>query len=197
MLEFSIKGVKVCLRFSFFAVICLLMLIDRSTYILWGLYACMIHEIGHLIIMSIMDVRVYKIIFYGVGIKIVPKTRKIISVYREIFILSGGCLINFLMFGIFYLLSGGDETLEFFGVLNLVTGIFNILPLKNFDGGKIAELLIENYISINKQTKAKNILKVICTVILTAGGIYLIVSGKGNFTFLLTVGYFIAMTIFM
>lgn len=67
MIEFKFLKIRICLHFSFFAIIAVFkMLIDEYKYILWGLYACMLHEwVRHLIAMSMVNSKVSRIAFYG------------------------------------------------------------------------------------------------------------------------------------
>lgn len=197
MIEFKIKNIKISIRFGFFAVIALLLLIEQYRYILWGLYACMIHECGHLIAMSILDVKVNQIIFYGAGIKIVPEKSRIVSVRDDIIILSGGCIINFVCFTIFYFCGRTDSILQIFAVINLVTGIFNLIPLKGFDGARICEVIIDNYCKSDSAAVIKKVLKGICITITLAFSFFLIRNNMGNITLIITVSYFILSSVFM
>ncbi len=197
MIEFRLFKIRVCLHFSFFAIIAVLMLVDEYKYILWGLYACMLHECGHLIAMSIVNAKVSRIAFYGAGIKIVPEKSRILSFRDELFILSGGCLINLISFAIFWIIGENDDMFQFFAVLNLVTGIFNIIPLKNFDGGKILDLIIEHCFSPSKAYALKTAVKIICIALILVLSVMLFRNNAGNITFFITIIYFIISTILM
>lgn len=197
MIEFKFFKIRICLHFSFFAIIAVLMLIDEYKYILWGLYACMLHECGHLIAMSMVNAKVSRIAFYGAGIKIVPEQSRILSFGQELFILSGGCLINFISFIIFWLIGKNDDMFQFFAVLNLVTGIFNIIPLKNFDGGKILDLIIEHCFTPSKTYALKTGVKIICIVLILILSALFLKNNIGNITFFITIIYFIVSTILM
>ena len=50
--------------------------------------------------------------------------------------------MNIIMFLLFFFLKG--ESFKTFAVINLVTAIFNIIPIKSLDGGAILLLLTEN-----------------------------------------------------
>ena len=69
MIEFKVKSIKICFHFSFFAIIALLLLMENHRYALYGLYACIIHELGHLMMMQTLGVKTDKIVFYGAGIQ--------------------------------------------------------------------------------------------------------------------------------
>ena len=71
MFSFKIKNLLISFSFSFFAIIALLILIDGTNYAMLGLIACLIHELGHIFIMCLLNISPSRIIFYGSGIKII------------------------------------------------------------------------------------------------------------------------------
>lgn len=130
----------VSVKFSFLATVALLTLSETSASVFMSLMSCFLHETGHLLAMFLFGVDVKKIILYGAGIKIIRgyslKEKK-----KEFIILISGCLMNIIMFLLFFLLKG--DSFKTFAVINLVTAIFNILPIKSLDGGAILLLLTE------------------------------------------------------
>ena len=131
---------SVSVKFSFLAVVALLTLSETSVSVFMSLVACFLHETGHLLPMFLFGVSVKKIILYGAGIKII-RGYSLKEKHKELIILISGCLMNILMFLLFFFLKG--ESFKTFAVINLVTAIFNILPIKSLDGGAILLLLTE------------------------------------------------------
>lgn len=131
---------NISVRFSFLAVVALLTLSETSASVFMSLMSCFLHETGHLLAMFLFGVKVKRIVLYGAGIKIIRgyslKEKK-----KEFIILISGCLMNVIMFFLFFFLKG--ESFKTFAVINLVTAIFNILPIKSLDGGAILLLLTE------------------------------------------------------
>ena len=131
---------SVSIKFSFLATVALLTLSETSASVFMSLMSCFLHETGHLLAMFLFGVKVKKIILYGAGIKIIRgyslKEKK-----KEFIILISGCLMNIIMFLLFFFLKG--DSFKTFSVINLVTAIFNILPIKSLDGGAILLLLTE------------------------------------------------------
>jgi len=132
---------NISVKFSFLAVVALLTLSETSVSVFMSLISCFLHETGHLISMFLFGVKVKKIILYGAGIKIV-RGYSLKEKRKEFFILISGCLMNIIMFLLFFFLKG--ESFKTFAVINLVTAIFNIIPIKSLDGGAILLLLTEN-----------------------------------------------------
>lgn len=131
---------SISIKFSFLATVALLTLSETSASVFMSLMSCFLHETGHLLAMFLFGVDVKKIILYGAGIKIIRgyslKEKK-----KEFIILISGCLMNVIMFFLFFFLKG--ESFKTFAIINLVTAIFNILPIKSLDGGAILLLLTE------------------------------------------------------
>ena len=131
---------SISIKFSFLATVALLTLSETSASVFMSLMSCFLHETGHLLAMFLFGVDVKKIVLYGAGIKIIRgyslKEKK-----KEFIILISGCLMNIIMFLLFFFLKG--DSFKTFAVINLVTAIFNILPIKSLDGGAILLLLTE------------------------------------------------------
>lgn len=131
---------SISIKFSFLATVALLTLSETSASVFMSLMSCFLHETGHLLAMFLFGVDVKKIVLYGAGIKIIRgyslKEKK-----KEFIILISGCLMNIIMFLLFFFLKG--DSFRTFAVINLVTAIFNIFPIKSLDGGAILLLLTE------------------------------------------------------
>lgn len=143
MFCFDIKNVKVGVSFSFFAVVALIFIwqggaADRLFVIL---FSCCIHELGHVIMMCLFSVPPKSIMAYGGGIKICPDKSKMISEWQEILILSAGCLVNFTAAFIIFCTRG---EVTYFVYANLFLGLFNIMPIKYFDGGQILSVVFND-----------------------------------------------------
>jgi len=181
--------IKIAVYFGFFAVISLMILLDGNGCASYAMAACILHEAGHLAVMSAVGLPVKKICLYGAGIKIVPE-KKLIGYARELAVLLGGVMMNFILFSAFYFLSD-DPNAKLFAAVNLVTGGFNLLPLKGFDGGKIVSLAAEKYVRADRTALAENIVKFMNIAAFAAVFCGALIVGFGNLTFYITLIYFI------
>lgn len=161
------------------------MLIGKSSVTVYGLVACILHELGHLAAMLYFGQPIKKLVFYGAGIMIVRgRGEPLTPTGAELIILSAGCTVNLLLFA----LSGANE----WGMINLVIGLFNLLPLKSLDGGKIFLLLLRSVFgtaageSCERHIGAANAFLTICA----SAAFYIV--GAGNFTVYLTLLYLLA-----
>lgn len=156
MIVIKIKGIKISLDIGFLAVIVILMLGGGKYYGLTFI-SCMIHEIGHLIGILLSKEGVKAISFNIFGITIFPYSKKISSFFSDICILIAGPFANIVTVFFSIYLSGGS--INIFSVINLVLGIFNLLPFSKLDGGCILILLAE---SCMKDDKRKYFINLIC-----------------------------------
>ena len=174
-------------HFSFFAAVSLMMIIAPNGLAIWGLTACIIHELGHLFAMIIMGQRADKIVFYGAGIKIIKKNyNSRTSFDKEIFILISGVLLNFI---VFLALAPLDGNFRLFGIINLIIAMFNLLPLKSFDGGKLITTLFYKFFDYSRAITFDNYLQKINLFLSIAAIIIFYIFGYRNFTFYLTILY--------
>ena len=86
---------KIKAEFSFFAVTAFLLCTGEARYAFLCLAACMLHELGHLIVMYAERRPPESITLYGGGIKISGGSHSVFS-------LAGGCLMNILLFAVFF-----------------------------------------------------------------------------------------------
>lgn len=186
MIELKIKKTLIRLDFSFFAVLTVFLLFDKTDYGLSALAACGLHELSHLIVMTALGIPAEKITFYGAGIRITSTEIKRAKTSVRAAVLSAGCAANFLGAALLLLFNLHEAA-----AINLVTGLFNLLPIGELDG---AGLLRMCAISICEPEKVDRVLRtaaVVCTLLCAA-----LVIAFGNevpFTFLITIIYFAAM----
>lgn len=127
--------IKPEIRFSFPAVLSVILCTDTEGTAILCLLTCVLHEMGHIIAMVIEGKPPERIIFYGGGIKLSG------SKSNSIPTITGGCFVNFLLFIVFYFL-GQDYVSKLFGTINFLTGLFNLMPVSPLDGYKLLEKVL-------------------------------------------------------
>lgn len=121
--------------FTFFAVMALFCCLDSDGFGFLSVSACVLHEFGHLIAMKIKRERVSGITFYGGGIKISREKQS-----SSVLVILGGVAVNFTLAAI--CLFTNYSFVNIFGVINLVIGLFNMLPISCLDGKQLLDLLL-------------------------------------------------------
>jgi Zn-dependent protease len=190
MISFTVKGLKIGMSFSFFAVIALLVSFEGTSYVLLGLIACILHELGHISAMCLYGVSPKEIVFYGAGIKIVPNYNKLLPLRKEIIILLAGSISNFQIFGALYFFSRGDFHAQLFAAINLIIGIFNLIPFKYFDGGRVLELVLSESSAKNPYFIRRTI-SMVMIMLLLALVVIMAVNGTVNPSFYFSIGYIV------
>ena len=139
MLKFRLKRIEIRIDFSFFAVLAMVLLVDKSGCAVLSLIASVCHETGHLLVLIIEKNFPGYITFYGGGIKISKCKNK-----ASFAVLLAGSLSNFLLGFIFLAASDGTSIFPLlFACANLLIGVFNLLPLPNLDGGQLVAMAAE------------------------------------------------------
>ena len=193
MIEIACGKTGICFHFTFFAAVALLMIIDDSNIPIYGLYACLLHESGHLAAMLICRQPIKRLVFYGAGIKIVQAENELLTGFvKELFILSAGCCVNFAVYAIFC-----KSDMYLFGIINLIVGLFNILPLNSLDGGKIIILCFYKLFTYEKAECAEKILRGINIIFIPMAAIVFYLVGIRNFTLYTTLIYLLFTAVIM
>lgn len=187
MLELKIRKTRIRLDFSFFAVLTLFLMLDNTSFGIAALAACGIHEFSHLLVMTFCGIPAEEITFYGAGVRISsPKADKARTV-PKLCVLAAGCAANFLVSAAYWFY-GNDAA----AVINLLTGVFNLLPIGEHDGAEMMKMLLIKTCRPEKVDKAIRTVGIVTA--LAAGGALLIFGRGASFTLLTTLVYFLAVS---
>lgn len=147
-MQFKIKNTKITVSFTFFALIIILISINKTEFLYSSIVFAILHEFGHISALKYFKIPIeeFKISLFGGNIKLLNNNK--IKYYQSAIISFCGPLVNILFFLIFYILNlflYNKIFYEFF-VINLVLATFNLLPFYSFDGGKILSLILMCFI---------------------------------------------------
>ncbi|MCM1023785.1 MAG: site-2 protease family protein [Prevotella sp.] len=185
MFELRIGNLTAAFDFSFFAAVSLLMLIGDNRYALFGLAACIWHELGHLAVMRLCGISVKRLVFYGAGIKIVPDKQLDFTPFRaQLAVYLAGSFANFLAAALLWF--SESPAVRIWAAVNAVIGAFNLLPLQYLDGGKIIASVIRCFCEFSLSCRLEQYLKRLNLVLILAVLITFAALGRGNFTLYLT-----------
>ena len=137
----------------------------QSSYLIIGivcalisLFSILLHEVGHSIIASKYGIKFQKIILFALGgIAVIPN--EITVPKKEICMAIAGPLVSFIISGLSLLLwfifiqshilavqnFPFDAIFFYSGIINLVIGLFNLLPIFPCDGGRILRSFLSYY----------------------------------------------------
>lgn len=179
-MKIKLFGTEIYVSFLFCAVLCFMLVIDRTGLIIPTLFAVFIHETGHLLAMWAADCQPRAIRLIPTSVQIVrglsPKK------HGEAAITICGPIANLVIFASLlanYLVFESLQSLKF-AILNLVIAIFNLLPVQGLDGGTLLTLFIAKFTNIYKAESIVRIITVIFAFVVFLLGVYLWVSGTVN-----------------
>lgn len=177
MLHFRVKALLISIDFSFFLVVSIALLMSDELIVYSGFLACAAHEIGHLFAMLMCRIYPERIKLYGGGICIFANKVSLLNIPRRIFILLSGALINLFFFVVL------RNKMPVFAAINLIIGIFNLLPFSCFDGGAVISVVAEKVLPNCKYLKYERLtrigdcvitaLLIFVNIIYGAGGIFM------------------------
>jgi len=84
-----------------------------------------------------------------------------------------------------------NEVFLTFAVINLLYGVFNLLPLKKLDGGEILRLILETKLQSNRVNIIMNILSLVLSVLTLFAAVTLCFKGNCNFSLFILGIYFL------
>ncbi|MBQ7897700.1 MAG: site-2 protease family protein [Clostridia bacterium] len=144
-------------------------------YTLLMLTSALIHEAGHLTVMSVLRVRVRALVLGLFGGTIFLE-KKLISYRREVLISVSGSVFNLLAsLIIFFILRQRFTPLLFFFFLsNALYGIFNLLPISALDGGQALTALLLMKKEPYEAERLIGLISRITLFLLAIAGLYLV-----------------------
>lgn len=122
--------------FSFPAVLALLFLQSESEFMKETFFVCLIHELGHGIVMTLTGAGIREIRFYAAGIRMTANTC-LLNTFQMSAIYFSGPFVNLLCAFFFW----KHQPVTAF--LHFSIGMFNLLPYRILDGGAALESLFE------------------------------------------------------
>lgn len=158
----------------------LILLIDKTGLILFGIAAVIIHELGHLAVMIINNAAPQEIILQPIGI-IIRRTG-LLGDDKQLKIAAAGCSANLIAITAafaFYAIFKSDELIFFIGA-NLGVMCFNLLIIKGLDGYDILYLLLKKHLTEEKTARLMKIISCVMIFLLFAAVFYLIIAKRGG-----------------
>lgn len=179
-MKFKLLGSEIYISFLFVAVISLMLATDKTGLALPTLFAVSLHEIGHLLAMWIVGTPPKSIRLIPASVQI---TRSISSRYKnDIIVALSGPLVNFALFLTLYInyLIFGNKGILYYSLINLIVGLFNLLPVTGLDGGTVLFSVIAKKRDINKAMLTLRIISLCLGAVCLFLAITLTLRGKLN-----------------
>lgn len=184
-MRIKLFGTEIYISFLFVALMAVLIATDRTGLIYPMLFAVTIHETAHLFMMWALSCTPKQVCLFPAGVRIVRGITE--KVQDEIIIAAAGPLINLFCTGIFVInyLTYGKETTLIYGLTNLAVGLFNLLPVKQLDGGVIIKSILIKKTTEQKADKILTAITIILAVSVFSAGVYLIKTDRCNLSLII------------
>lgn len=172
-------------RFSFFAALGFLICTDREGTLFMCLAACTLHELGHLAVMLAEGKPPSSVLFYGGGIHIRGGSTSLAAV-------SAGCAVNLLLFVLFWFFPANGTGLKLFAVIDLLTAVFNLIPVGQLDGKAILEKISVKLLSPEAAMRLCDICEKTAAALMVPAAVVLVFTGYLNISALVFFFYLFA-----
>jgi len=197
-MKFKLFGTEIYISFLFSAIITLMLATDRTGLALPTLFAVFMHEAGHLFAMWVLDCTPKSIRLIPASVQI---TSSVSNRYRnDIAVALIGPLVNLILFGSLYFnyLCFKNKITQIYALINLVVGMFNLLPVTGLDGGTILFSLIAKKCELNRAMLVLRLITAILAVAAFIIAVTLTIRGKINLSlYIVTIYLFIGAIIKM
>ncbi len=160
--------------------LCLMLLIDKTGFMIMALEAIFLHELGHIIMLCCMGCKPKKIEL-KVGAAVIGG-RFTLSKKGEIFVAVAGSAANLFIFVILFVAFclWGNAVVLNRSLVMLIIGVFNLLPIQGLDGGTVIFQLIVGRFRQNRVKIITLTLSVVFIGMIFLLGIMIFISSKNN-----------------
>ena len=187
MIELNLPRTSLRWDFSFFAVLALFFSLDSTGFGLTALGICAAHELAHLAVMLFCGIIPECVTFYGAGIRITSAETERHSPAEQVAVYGAGCAMNFLLAAALF--AAGKS---YPAAVSLSCGLFNLLPVGEFDGRRLLKLLLIRLLPAERVDAALRLCAVLSSV--AAAGLLFIAGGRFSPTLVLTAAYLLFMS---
>jgi stage IV sporulation protein FB len=167
-MQFKIKRTSVKVSFSFLALVLLFAVTEKFNIYLLSLLCSAIHESAHVVAILLFGGEISSISLSALGGNISRENTKALSPVMEGVICICAPILNILLYFIFICV----EKYTLFAQVNLVIGVFNLLPFYSFDGGAFLRIVLTEAINDSLAERVITICSVVISVLFTAFSIY-------------------------
>ncbi|MDP4121320.1 MAG: site-2 protease family protein [Bacillota bacterium] len=175
------------ISYPMIAAFVILLLIDRSGAIACGCFAAAVHEFGHIFAMILLKSKPDTIKCNFFDITIFDKNRNRRTFKDDLFIVTAGIAVNYILALIFFILYFKFKLPVFFLLFssNLFIGIFNSLPVEALDGGQILYILLTRAVQPKTAVKIIEIISFVVLLPMALLGFLLLLHSKNNYSLLI------------
>lgn len=190
-MRFRLFGTDIRISFLFLALLCAVILIDRTGIVVPMIGAAALHEAGHLFCLWFVGAAPKEVSLVPGSVQLTvrgyPTTR------QQLLVSVTGPAVNLFLAVLLAVHCAlyDEQTYLPFCLLNALFGFFNLLPFAGLDGGEILLILIRRKKGEQKSRWMIRLITVICAVLVLVAAIWQTVYGQTNYGTYLVVLYLI------
>lgn len=188
MLERQVGSVRFRLSLLFPALLTALLLSQPTSPTVSCVIACVMHECGHLLMMTVLRCPPHTCTLSAYGMRIEMGARRLVGYRRNILISLAGPAVNLFSAPILWMLNCRQAA-----VVHGLLAVFNLLPASALDGGQAVYCLLCMH---GKEAVAERWVRVLSAAVLVpvaAIAFWLYFSGRGNATLLIVSVYVVSL----
>ncbi len=175
-----------------------MLLVCDEKIVLLCLTASLLHECGHLFFMLLYGEKILSIDFGAFGVRIERACSSALSYKKEAVVALGGIIINFLLafLSIIYYYLMRSRTALIFALINLLTALFNCIPVYVLDMGRALKCAL---MLISDEAESERVLDIISMIFLCLLTVYTAVHSafvNVNVSLIAVTAYLFAITLF-
>ena len=136
---------KIRFHWSCFLLLAAVFILHKDGLLLFMLFAVLLHEAGHCVVLFLLGGKIEQITISVFGIKLQVKNNPILSYGKEFLAIAAGPFVN--IAAAFFFAYNHQFTEA--GVM-LSFGVFNLLPVKSLDGGRLLHILFLQWTSVER-----------------------------------------------
>lgn len=154
---------EIKLSLSFVLVLLTMLIVCDEKIVMLCLTASLLHECGHLFFMLLYGEKILSIDFGAFGVRIERACNTSLSYKKEAIVALGGILINFFLafLSIIYYYLMKSQTALIFALINLLTALFNCIPVYVLDMGRALKCVL---MLISDEAESERVLSIISII---------------------------------
>ena len=178
------KSVELRLKPGFFCLLAMAVAWGAGEVLPWILLSAFCHELGHLMLLRLFGIRPQRITLSAAGVEIEAAGQEKLSYGRELLCVLSGPAVNLLLAILFARVFSG----YLFAGTNGVLAVYNLLPIRNLDGGRALYLLVSWCSDPFRAEQVAAVVNLVTLGLLLGFAVLLLVE-TGNAIFCLTGGF--------
>ena len=199
-MQFKIKNTTFKISFTFLALVLLAITLNHNAMTVSFLFFATVHEFVHLFFIYCFSEPPKMVCLSLFGANIKKRTASYCSIKSEIIINASAPVFNVFTGVAFYMLSVNTCSYQDMFVslsqVNLVLGLFNLIPFYSFDGGHIIKYFLLTFLKEKTVEQILTAVSLFVTVVFSFISIYIFLNYQHNFSLLVISVYMFLSIIF-